>query len=105
MYIGQLLNINNVFFVVVIVFPNARCVASASKMKKGSDSLPEKPKQFKYSTVRTVVLVKPANPCYQLHRYRSLLTPTGFAVFQTVLFTDDFLCYQSEKATSNDEFS
>lgn len=80
MYIGQLLNINNVFFVVVIVFPNARCVASASKMKKGSDSLPEKPKQFKYSTVRTVVLVKPANPCYQLHRYRSLLTPTGFAV-------------------------
>lgn len=72
MCIGQFLNINNVSFDVVIVFPNARCVASASKMKKGNDSLPEKPKLFKYSTVRILVLVKPANPHNQLCRYKAV---------------------------------
>lgn len=69
MCISRFLNINNVFFVVVTVFPNARCVASASKMKKGNDRLPEKTKPFKYRTVRTSVLVKLANPHYQLCWY------------------------------------
>lgn len=51
----QFLNINNVRGAVdVVVFPNARCAASASKMKKGSGSSSEKAKPLKYLRVTLV---------------------------------------------------
>lgn len=51
----QFLNINNVRGAVdVVVFPNARCAASASKMKKGSGSSSEKAKPLKYLHVTSV---------------------------------------------------
>lgn len=54
-YERQFLNINNVRGAVdVVVFPNARCAASASKMKKGSGSSSEKAKPLKYLRVTSV---------------------------------------------------
>lgn len=78
MCMSQFLNINNMFFVVFVVFPNARCAASVSKMKKGSGSSSEKAKPLKYLHVTSVQLElqltinEPAKHHYQLCRDKAV---------------------------------
>lgn len=95
----------------ILFFLNARYAASASNLKKGSGSSSEKAKPLKYLHVTSVqgelqlTMSGASNPHYQLCKDKAVVTRTGFWRSQTLFFTCEILCYQTEKAKSKNEFS